>query len=115
MPSGADVVILPGAGMVSLIRAVGALGEAGIARYAIVGGVAVTIRLGNAHHQLPNPISKRRCRAGPHRRQIIRPLTPAVPHRHPDPTSDPRRDHHQQHQPVEQRADDGNLNLGHDQ
>ena len=57
--------------------------------------------------QLPNPISKHRCQTGPHRRQIIRPLTPAVPHRHPDPTSDPRRDHHQQHQPIEQRADDG--------
>jgi hypothetical protein len=49
MPSGADVVILPGPGMVGLIRAVGALGEAGIGRYAIVGGVAVTVRLGNAH------------------------------------------------------------------
>jgi hypothetical protein len=49
MPSGADVVILPGPAMVGLIRAVGALGEAGIGRYAIVGGVAVTVRLGNAH------------------------------------------------------------------
>ena len=35
--------------MVGLIRAVGALGDAGIGRYAIVGGVGVTVRLGNAH------------------------------------------------------------------
>ena len=49
MQSGADHIILTGPGMVSLIRAVGALGEAGIGRYAIVGVVAVTVRLGNAH------------------------------------------------------------------
>lgn len=49
MPSGADVVVLPGPAMVALIRAVGAIGEAGIGRYTIVGGVAVTVRLGNAH------------------------------------------------------------------
>jgi hypothetical protein len=35
--------------MVGLIGAVGALGEAGVGRYAIVGGVAVTVGLGNAH------------------------------------------------------------------
>lgn len=49
MPSGSDVVILPGSGMTGLIRAVGALGESGLQRYCVIGGVAVTIRLGNAH------------------------------------------------------------------
>lgn len=49
MPSGADLVTLPGTAMVGLIRAVGALTGCGLKRYAIVGGVAVTARLGTAH------------------------------------------------------------------
>lgn len=49
MPSGADVVVLPGRAMARLVRAVAALAEAGLRRYAVVGGVAVTARLGEAH------------------------------------------------------------------
>lgn len=49
MPSGADLVIFPGPGMAELISAVGALGESGLHRYCVVGGVAVTVRLGSAH------------------------------------------------------------------
>lgn len=49
MPSGADTVVLAGAPMVPLVRAVGALGEAGLGHYAVVGGVAVTARLGQSH------------------------------------------------------------------
>lgn len=49
MPSGGDSVVLAGPAMPALIRAVGALGEVGLRRYAIVGGVAVTARLGQAH------------------------------------------------------------------
>lgn len=45
MASGTDVV-LPGAAMVGLIRAIGALGEIGLDGYVIVGGIAVTARLG---------------------------------------------------------------------
>lgn len=49
MPSGADTVVLAGPAMVGLVRAVAALGNAGLARHAVVGGVAVTARLGQAH------------------------------------------------------------------
>lgn len=49
MPSGSESVVLPGAAMVPLVKAVAALDRAGIGRFAIVGGVAVTARLGRAH------------------------------------------------------------------
>lgn len=49
MPSGADLVVLPGAAMVEVVRAVRAVGAAGLGPFAIVGGVAVTARLGAAH------------------------------------------------------------------
>jgi hypothetical protein len=49
MLSGADAVILEGEAMVPLIRAVDALTQAGLDRFAVVGGVAVTARLGRAH------------------------------------------------------------------
>ena len=49
MQSGAEYVELHGEAMVRLVRAVGALAEAKIGRYAIGGGVAVTSRLGQAH------------------------------------------------------------------
>src|SRR5580658_4413478 len=48
MASGTDVV-LPGPAMVGLTRAVAALGELGLDGYVIVGGIAVTARLGQAH------------------------------------------------------------------
>lgn len=47
--SGADVVTLPGAAMVGLVRAVDALSRAGLGRHVVVGGVAVTVRLKQAH------------------------------------------------------------------
>lgn len=49
MPSGDELVELRGEAMVALVRAVDALANAGLGRYAIVGGVAVTARLGQAH------------------------------------------------------------------
>jgi hypothetical protein len=49
MPSGDDLVILPGDAMVPLVRAVAALADAGVMRYAVVGGVAVAARLKQAH------------------------------------------------------------------
>lgn len=49
MPSGSERVVLPGAAMVPLVKAIAALNEAGIGRFAIIGGVAVTARLGQAH------------------------------------------------------------------
>lgn len=49
MPSGGDLVILPGDAMVPLVRAVAALADAGVGRYAVVGGVAVAARLNHAH------------------------------------------------------------------
>lgn len=49
MPSGGDAVLLPGPAMVPLVRAAAAFEQAGINRYAIVGGIAVTARLGQAH------------------------------------------------------------------
>jgi hypothetical protein len=49
VPSGDESVVLAGPAMPGLIRAVGALSEAGLRRYAVVGGVAVTARLGQAH------------------------------------------------------------------
>jgi predicted nucleotidyltransferase len=48
MASGSEVV-LPGAAMVGLIRAVASLDEIALDGYVIVGGVAVTARLGQAH------------------------------------------------------------------
>ena len=47
--SGAEVVTLPGDAMVGLVRAVAALGRAHIGRHVVVGGVAVTVRLRQAH------------------------------------------------------------------
>lgn len=49
MPSGADTVVLAGPAMVGLVRAVAALGDAGLGRHAVIGGIAVTARLGQAH------------------------------------------------------------------
>lgn len=49
MPSGGESIALPGAAMVPLVHAVAQLGAAGLDRYAVVGGVAVTARLGQAH------------------------------------------------------------------
>lgn len=49
MPSGGDLVVLPGDAMVPLVRAVAALADAGVGRYAVVGGVAVSVRLNEAH------------------------------------------------------------------
>jgi len=46
---GTEQALLAGPAMVPLVRAVAALGEAGLGRYAIVGGVAVAVRLGRAH------------------------------------------------------------------
>jgi hypothetical protein len=47
--SGDEPIVLAGAAMVGLIRAVIALGEAGLGPHAVVGGVAVAARLGQAH------------------------------------------------------------------
>lgn len=49
MPSGGEFVVLHGVAMGPLVRAVNALAGAGLGRYAVVGGVAVTARLGRAH------------------------------------------------------------------
>lgn len=49
VPSGAETIVLTGAAMVPLVRAVAALGKAGLDRYVVVGGIAVTARLGQAH------------------------------------------------------------------
>lgn len=49
MPSGGESIALPGPAMVPLVHAVAQLGIAGLDRYAVVGGVAVTARLGQAH------------------------------------------------------------------
>jgi hypothetical protein len=46
MRSGAEPVLLTGSAMVGLVSAVRALETAGVGRYTIVGGVAVTARLG---------------------------------------------------------------------
>jgi hypothetical protein len=45
VPRGDDLVVLYGPAMGSLVQAVAALAEAGLRRYAVVGGVAVTARL----------------------------------------------------------------------
>jgi hypothetical protein len=49
MPSGASPIVLSGPAMPGLVRAVGALERAAIGRYAVVGGIAVATRLGEAH------------------------------------------------------------------
>lgn len=50
MPSGADpVVVLPGPAMVGLVRAVAALETVGLGPHAVVGGLAVSARLNQAH------------------------------------------------------------------
>jgi hypothetical protein len=41
--------VLPGPAMVGLVQAVAALASAGLGRYVVVGGVAVSARLGQAH------------------------------------------------------------------
>jgi hypothetical protein len=49
MPSRSELVVLPSDAMVPLVRAVAALADAGVRRYAVVGGVAASLRLGRAH------------------------------------------------------------------
>lgn len=49
MPSGASPIVLSGSAMPSLVRAIGAFERAFIDRYAVVGGIAVATRLGEAH------------------------------------------------------------------
>lgn len=49
MPSGGELVVLPGPAMVELVRAVGVVAAAKLGRFAVVGGVAVTTRLATAH------------------------------------------------------------------
>jgi len=49
VPSGDETVVLHGTAVASLVQAVGALASAGLGRYAIVGGIAVMGRLGQAH------------------------------------------------------------------
>ena len=49
MPSGGSPVLLYGSGLVGLVRAVEVLAVEPIGAYAIVGGVAVTVRVGSAH------------------------------------------------------------------
>ena len=49
MPSGGSPVILHGPALVGLVRAVEVLAGEPIGDYAIVGGVAVTVRVGSAH------------------------------------------------------------------
>jgi predicted nucleotidyltransferase len=49
MPPGTEPVILLGDEMAGLVAAVGRVATAEVGRYAIVGGVAVTVRLGSAH------------------------------------------------------------------
>lgn len=44
-----ESALLAGLAMVPLVRAVAALGQVGLDRYAIVGGVAVAVRLGRSH------------------------------------------------------------------
>lgn len=46
---GEPCVFLPGAAMVRLVRAAGKVAEANLGRYAIIGGLAVSARLGQAH------------------------------------------------------------------
>jgi hypothetical protein len=49
MQSGAELVFLKGPAMVRLVRAVAAFEAADVSNYVIVGGIAVTARLGQAH------------------------------------------------------------------
>jgi hypothetical protein len=49
MPSGAETALLQGAAMGPFVSAIGEMADAGIARFAVVGGVAVSARLGQAH------------------------------------------------------------------
>lgn len=47
--SGEPRIVLPGAAMAPLIQAAAKVANAGLGRYAVVGGVAVSARLGQAH------------------------------------------------------------------
>lgn len=49
MPSGIERMALLGPAMVPLVRAISAVVESDLGAYAIVGGIAVTARLGHAH------------------------------------------------------------------
>jgi hypothetical protein len=49
MPSGIERIALLGPAMVPLVRAISAVVESDLGAYAIVGGIAVTARLGHAH------------------------------------------------------------------
>jgi hypothetical protein len=49
MPSGGERIALFGPAMVPLVRAISAVVESDLGAYAIVGGIAVTARLGHAH------------------------------------------------------------------
>lgn len=49
MPSGGSDVVLAGPAMPALVRGVRALERAAVGRYAVVGGLAVAARLGEAH------------------------------------------------------------------
>lgn len=49
MRSGDDPVVLPGSAMVGLVRAVAGMESAGLARHCVVGGLAVSARLNQAH------------------------------------------------------------------
>ncbi len=47
--SGETLVVLPGEAMTRLVRAAAKIADANLGRYAIIGGVAVSARLGQAH------------------------------------------------------------------
>ncbi len=47
--SGEPLVVLPGEAMVRLVRAAGKVADANLGSYAVIGGVAVSARLGQAH------------------------------------------------------------------
>ena len=47
--SGEPIIVLPGAAMAPLVQAAAKVAQAGLGRYAVIGGVAVSARLGQAH------------------------------------------------------------------
>jgi hypothetical protein len=83
--SGTEVA-LPGAAMVGLVRAVGALGEINLDGYVIVGGVAVASRLGQAHRATTDVDTVVDEVANP---EVIEALL-ALPGAQPDPTGSHR-------------------------
>lgn len=86
MPSGSEPVFLPGRAMVDLVRAVAALGQAGLGRYAVVGGLAVNARLGQAHRATADVDTVVDETTPP---DAVRALL-RLPEAHPDPTGDHR-------------------------